>query len=143
MGSSVKVALGWVDSDIAYGYDEDWTFDGFHPIGYSSTDLYLRDVDTRTADLRLLSAPEQGLMDGGVDWVLGLFVLNKDVDFARDYTYASGLFISDFGVDRVAVYGELATDSPLHGALVLVCVSNSMSRTMRILRACGSRRTMT
>ena len=105
-----EVALGWVDSDIAYGYDEDWTFDGIHPIGYSSTDLYLRDVDTRTADLRLLSAPEQGLMDGGVDWVLGLFVLNKDVDFARDYTYASGLFISDFGVDRVAVYGELATE---------------------------------
>ena len=105
-----EVALGWVDSDIAYGYDEDWTFEGFHPIGYSSTDLYLRDVETRTADLRLLSAPEQGLMDGGVDWVLGLFVLDKNVDFTRDYTYAGGLFSSDFGVDRVALYGELATD---------------------------------
>ena len=105
-----EVALGWVDSDIAYGYDEDWTFEGFHPIGYSSTDLYLRDVETRTADLRLLSAPEQGLMDGGVDWVLGLFVLDKNVDFTRDYTYAGGLFTSDFGVDRVALYGELATD---------------------------------
>ena len=105
-----EVALGWVDSDIAYGYDEDWTFEGFHPIAYSSTDLYLRDVETRTADLRLLSAPEQGLMDGGVDWVLGLFVLDKNVDFTRDYTYAGGLFTSDFGADRVALYGELATD---------------------------------
>ena len=105
-----EVALGWVDSDIAYGYDEDWTYEGFHPFGYSSTDLYLRDVETRTADLRLLSAPEQGLMDGGVDWVLGLFVLDKNVDFTRDYTYAGGLFTSDFGVDRVALYGELATD---------------------------------
>ena len=105
-----EVALGWVDSDIAYGYDEDWTFDGFHPIGYSSTDLYLRDIETRTADLRLLSAPEQGLLDGKVDWVLGLFALDKDVEFTRSYTYANGLFISDFGVDRVAVYGELATD---------------------------------
>ena len=105
-----EVALGWVDSDIAYGYDEDWTFEGFHPFGYSSTDLYLRDVETRTADLRLLSAPDQGLMDDGVDWVLGLFVLDKNVDFTRDYTYAGGLFTSDFGVDRVALYGELATD---------------------------------
>ena len=105
-----EVALGWVDSDIAYGYDEDWTYEGFHPFGYSSTDLYLRDVETRTADLRLLSAPEQGLMDGGVDWVLGLFVLDKNVDFTRDYTYAGGLFTSDFGADRVALYGELATD---------------------------------
>ena len=105
-----EVALGWVDSDIAYGYDEDWTYEGFHPFGYSSTDLYLRDVETRTADLRLLSAPDQGLMDGSVDWVLGLFVLDKNVDFTRDYTYAGGLFTSDFGVDRVALYGELATD---------------------------------
>ena len=30
-------------------------------------------------------------MDGGVDWVLGLFVLDKNVDFTRDYTYAGGL----------------------------------------------------
>lgn len=105
-----EVALGWVDSDIAYGYDEDWTFQGFHPFGYSSTDLYLRDVETRTADVRLLSVPEQGLLDGKVDWVLGLFVLNKEVDFTRDYTYAGGLFTSDFGVDRMALYGELATN---------------------------------
>ena len=49
-----EVALGWVDSDIAYGYDEDWTFQGFHPFGYSSTDLSLRDVKTSTAHVRLL-----------------------------------------------------------------------------------------
>jgi outer membrane receptor protein involved in Fe transport len=105
-----EIALGWVDSDIAYGYDEDWAFDGFHPYGYNSTDLYLRDVATRTADLRLLSAADQGLANGSIDWVLGLFVLNKEVDFTRDYTYAGGLFASDFGVDRMALYGELATN---------------------------------
>ena len=105
-----EVAVGWVDSDIAYGYDEDWTFDGFHPFGYSSTDLYLRDVETRTADLRLLSAPGQGLADGAVDGVVGLYALDKEVDFSRDYTFAGGVFSSDYAIDRLALYGELATN---------------------------------
>ena len=35
--------LGAATSDIAYGYDEDWVFPGFHPWGYNSTDNYLRD----------------------------------------------------------------------------------------------------
>jgi iron complex outermembrane receptor protein len=103
-----EVALGWVDSDMAYGYDEDWTFDGFHPFGYRSADLYLRDVETRTADVRLLSAPGQGLVDGAVDWLVGLYALDKEVDFSRDYTFAGGLFSSDYAIDRLALYGELA-----------------------------------
>ena len=105
-----EVAVGWVDSDIAYGYDEDWTFDGFHPIGYSSTDFYLRDVETRTADVRLLSAPGQGLVDGAVDWLVGLYALDKEVDFSRDYTFAGGLFSSNYAIDRLALYGELAAN---------------------------------
>ena len=105
-----EVALGWVDSDVAYGYDEDWTFDGFHPFGYRSADLYLRDVETRTADVRLLSAPGQGLVDGAVDWLVGLYALDKEVDFSRDYTFAGGLFSSDYAIDRLALYGELAAN---------------------------------
>ncbi len=105
-----ELAVGWVDSDMAYGYDEDWTFDGFHPFGYRSTDLYLRDVETRTADVRLLSAPGQGLVDGAVDWLVGLYALDKEVDFSRDYTFAGGLFSSDYAIDRLALYGELAAN---------------------------------
>ena len=105
-----EVAVGWVDSDIAYGYDEDWTFGGFHPFGYSSTDFYLRDVETRTADVRLLSAPGRGLVDGTVDWLVGLYALDKEVDFSRDYTFAGGLFSSNYAIDRLALYGELAAN---------------------------------
>lgn len=103
-----EVAIGWVDSDIAYGYDEDWTFAGFHPAGYSSTDLYLRDVTTATLDLRLLSSPGQGLAGGKVDWVVGIYALDKEVDLVRDYTFADRQLRSNYGVERLAVYGELA-----------------------------------
>ena len=103
----VELSLGGVESDIDYGYDEDWTFDGFHPYGYSSTDRYLRDVRTRTADLRLLS--QQGYGIGGViDWVLGVYALDKSVDLQRDYTWLSAPFTSRYDVNRAALYGELS-----------------------------------
>ena len=105
-----QVAIGWVDSGIAYGYDEDWAYEGFHPDGYRSTDLYLRDVQTNTVDLRLLSAQGLGLAGGKVDWVLGLYALDKDVDFVRDYFFEPQLLTSDYGVERIALYSELATN---------------------------------
>lgn len=103
-----QVAVGWVDSDISYGYDEDWAYVGFHPDGYRSRDLYLRDVGTQTVDLRLLSLPGQGLAFGKVDWVLGLYALDKNVDFTRDYFFATELLTSEYGVERIALYGEAA-----------------------------------
>ena len=90
------------DSDIAYGYDEDWTFAGFHPFGYSSTDNYLRDRETSTADLRLVSSG-----NGGFSWVAGVYALRQDVSLQRVYTFQAQDFFSDFEIDRVAVYGEL------------------------------------
>lgn len=112
MGDSVlgQAAIGWVDSDIAYGYDEDWAYEGFHPDGYRSTDLYRRDVETKTVDLRLLSAPGQGLASGKVDWVLGFYAFDKDVDFIRDYFFETELLSSRYAVDRFALYGELVTN---------------------------------
>ena len=68
-------ALGFVSSDVVYGYDEDWTYDGFHPYGYSSTDYYDRDVETTTADLRWVSKPADA---NAMDWVLGLYLLDRE-----------------------------------------------------------------
>ena len=62
---TLVAALGFVSSDVVYGYDEDWTYDGFHPYGYSSTDYYDRDVETTTADMRWVSKPtDANAMEG-------------------------------------------------------------------------------
>ncbi|MEM9530972.1 MAG: TonB-dependent receptor [Pseudomonadota bacterium] len=100
-GHELRASLAHADSEIDYGYDEDWTFVGFHPFEYSSTDRYQRDRTTTTADVRLLSAPDQP-----VGWVVGLFGLQQDVSLRRDYTFLSGPFFSEFDIDRLAVYGE-------------------------------------
>jgi outer membrane receptor protein involved in Fe transport len=106
--ATLEASLGYVESDIEYGYDEDWTFVGFDPWEYSSTDLYSRDVETLTAEARLVSKPGQGLFDGSLDWVLGAYVYDQQVGLRRSYTYLSEDFVSEFGVDRLAIYGELA-----------------------------------
>jgi outer membrane receptor protein involved in Fe transport len=100
--------LGYATSDIDYGYDEDWTYVGFHPWEYSSTDRYLRDRDTTTIDLRLVSGSNGKLFGNTTDWVVGLYGLHQTVDFTREYTFFDEPFSSDFEVDRVAVYGELS-----------------------------------
>ena len=128
----LEMSVGWVDSDIAYGYDEDWTFSGFHPFGYSSTDLYLRDVETRTR--YMLSAQGQGLAAGAVDWVVGVYALDKDVDFSRDYTFAGGLFTSDFAIDRLAFTGSWRQSCLIAGGSVLGCAPSSTNPTTLILK---------
>ncbi len=97
----LEASIGFASSDIDYGYDEDWTFVGFHPWEYSSTDRYLRDRETLTADVRLI-----GTTDSNLDWVAGIYTLQQDVSLDRQYTFA-GPFSSGFDISRVAAYGEL------------------------------------
>ena len=107
---TLVAALGFVSSDVVYGYDEDWTYDGFHPYGYSSTDYYDRDVETTTADMRWVSKPTD---TNAMEWVLGLYLLDREVDLQRTYTWLDSDFVSTFSVQRQALYGEFGV--PLNG----------------------------
>ena len=102
-------ALSHANSEIDYGYDEDWTFVGFHPFEYSSTDRYERDRDTTTLDLRLLSSDGGRIFGGSTGWVVGIYALNQEVDLTRTYTYLPGPFQSSFEIDRLALYGEFTS----------------------------------
>ena len=103
--SQVELNLGLADSDILYGYDEDWTFEGFHPWGYSSTDYYDRSVDNYSVDLRWISNNEPGL-NKGFDWVAGLYQFVRNVDLERIYTWFENPYVSKFEVSRSALYGQ-------------------------------------
>jgi iron complex outermembrane receptor protein len=99
-------SLGLAQSDTDYGYDEDWTYEGF-PDGYSSTDRYLRERDAATLDLRFLSGPSGRLFGGTTGWVAGIYALHQTEDMERQYTFADADFESEFEIDRIAAYGEL------------------------------------
>jgi iron complex outermembrane receptor protein len=95
-------------SDVGYGYDEDWVHPGFHPDEYASTDRYLRDHATRSAELRLLSTPEGALFGGRTRWVTGAYLLRQAIALNRVYTYADD-FGSQLDMQRRAVYADTTT----------------------------------
>ncbi|MGA0934157.1 MAG: TonB-dependent receptor [Pseudohongiellaceae bacterium] len=106
---ALEVLGGFAVSDIAYGYDEDWVYTGFHPFEYSSTDKYYRDRETLSGEVRLVSSDAGALLGGGTSWVAGIYSLHQDVDLARDYTFLPALFTSRFIIDRLAVYADTTT----------------------------------
>ena len=114
-GLSVELLLNGAESDLDYGYDEDWSFTGIHPWGYTSTDYYLRERRTKSAEIRLLSNDESRLFAGSTDWIVGFYTLQSDESLERIYTYA-GPFASDYNHDTLAIFGQLDTQLRTAGA---------------------------
>jgi len=113
----LDATLSVANSDMEYGYDEDWAFDGIHPDGYSSKDNYIRERDNTTADVRLMSSEHGRIFNGSSDWLLGLYVFDQEESLRREYTYLANDFLSDFSTERSAIYTQL--DSDLSDVLVL------------------------
>ena len=107
------------NSELEYGYDEDWTFpgicDGLPCDGwaYSSEDNYLRDNVNSTVDLRLVSTSDEN----SIDWVAGIYFRDQDVDLVRIYNDDPN-FVSEFKTQNTAVYGQVGF--PLSETLSLV-----------------------
>ncbi|MBE1298826.1 MAG: TonB-dependent receptor [Alteromonadaceae bacterium] len=106
-GFDLKGTVSTTASDIDYGYDEDWTFVGFHPWAYQSTDSYARTRDTNAVDVRLFSTDAIDLGGIKTDWVVGIYAKNTDEDLLRQWTFGSGNFTSVYSIESTAVYGEL------------------------------------
>ena len=115
-GIIMETLLAHANSDIAYGYDEDWAYVGIHPWEYSSTDHYFRDRDTTSAELRFLSGDNTKLFNT-TDWVAGIYSLQQSVDLNRVYTYLSSPYTSTYELNRLAAYAD--TSAPLSDNIVL------------------------
>ena len=101
---TLESTLSVADSDTEYGYDEDWTFVGFHPWEYSSSDNYQRAKDNVSVDLRLLSTETSKLFSGRSSWVAGVYARSESEDLERNQS-----FTSQFDTQNTALYGELNT----------------------------------
>jgi len=113
----VEVLLNQADSDLDYGYDEDWSYTGIHPWGYTSTDHYLRERETSSAEIRLLSNESSRIFGDTTDWVIGFYYLNSDENLLRQYTYLATDFKSDYEFDTIAVFTQLDTALNNHWTL--------------------------
>ena len=109
--------VNFADSDIEYGYDEDWTFTGFHEFGYTSTDNYIRDRKTSSAEIRLISNETGRIFDDSTEWVVGLYSLLSEERLVREYTFLPADFTSNYDFDTYAAFLQL--DSSLTQNLIL------------------------
>ncbi|GAA5525851.1 pesticin receptor [Microbulbifer aestuariivivens] len=106
---TLESTLSAADSTTEYGYDEDWTYQGFHPWGYSSTDNYRRDRANVSADLRLRSTDASRLLKGRSSWVAGMYFRSGSEDLRRSKSDANP-FDSRYDTANAAIYGQLRTE---------------------------------
>ncbi len=105
------------DSDMEYGYDEDWTFAGIHPDGYMSRDNYIRDRETQSLELRFISNESSRIFSDTTEWLFGLYTLSSKESLRREYTFLTSNFYSDYEFDTAAAFFQL--DSSLSEKLTL------------------------
>lgn len=116
----VEALISRTDADLEYGYDEDWTFEGFCEVfdcvfdGYSSFDNYNRGDRNTTLDLRAVSSTGPGQ----VGWVVGAYGRDQAQDLLREYTFSEEDFLFDYDTESRAVYGQV--NVPVANRLQLV-----------------------
>ncbi len=115
---ATRFHLGLAVSDIKYGYDGDWVYSSY-PGVWSATDEYLRDRDTITAEIRLVSKQAGRIFNGSTAWTAGAYLFQQDVDLLRRSEWISQDFTSGFGIDRIAVFGQTETDLGAATRLIL------------------------
>jgi len=106
--STLQAVATWLDSDLEYGFDEDWTFVGIcdgtlcDPVFdlFSNTDNYLRDRDEISLDIRLLGDSP----GSDTQYVVGIYSQQRDEDLQREYY---GDFFSFYEARRQAIYGQV------------------------------------
>ncbi len=97
----LQVSLFHLNAKTEYGYDEDWTFDGFHPFGYSSVDVYYRDIIRTGIDIKLASE--------NIDqnsYLIGASFVNTNEDLLRQNTFLSEDYLSVYQPSSASVYGQ-------------------------------------
>jgi outer membrane receptor protein involved in Fe transport len=109
-GDIVEAKLTRLESELEYGFDEDWTYVGIcdgtecDPVldFFSNTDRYVRERDDWSLDLRWLGerASDRGRSRR---YVAGVYFQDRNETLMREYY---GPFGSDYASDRIAVYGQ-------------------------------------
>lgn len=100
--ANAQLQSSFMQADLVYGYDEDWSYVGIEPgEEYSSTDYYLRKREDSSIQGKLTSKNSEVNT-----WVVGFYFADKAIDLTREYTYLSSSFESQ--VDRLdnALFGQ-------------------------------------
>lgn len=90
-----------LDATTEYAYDEDWTFVGIHPDGYSSFDFYQREIFRNGIDLKLASVGK-----AKHNYLLGLNLTQNDEDLLRQNTFLAADYVTSYKPVSASIYGQ-------------------------------------
>ncbi|EWH11685.1 TonB-dependent receptor [Catenovulum agarivorans DS-2] len=107
-GIKLHAIANLVDTDTAYGFDEDWSYVGIAPDSeYSSTDYYFHDKSNHSIEIRLNSTDQGRIFNQSTEWVVGVYAQNAADDLVRQYTWFANDFTSEFNNDKRAIFTQL------------------------------------
>jgi iron complex outermembrane recepter protein len=111
---NAQFIASYADSDLEYGFDEDWSFVGIAPADeYSSTDNYKRDRKNSTVEARLLSGGGGRVFGGTTGWLVGVYQEYRDEDLQRVFldfnTFTDAQLSSNYKTKNLALFGETTT----------------------------------
>ncbi|MFT7685966.1 MAG: iron complex outermembrane receptor protein [Candidatus Azotimanducaceae bacterium] len=106
----MQLIVAAANSTLEYSYDEDWTFTGFHPFGYTSFDSYQRDKDLNSLEMRFISTDESMIFRGTTDWVVGLYRQSSQEDLLRQYSFLAEDYQSQYDFITNAIFFQLDTE---------------------------------
>ena len=98
----IEVNAFTLQLDSEYGYDEDWTFTGIHPDGYSSFDFYARDISRTGIDIKFANRPQT--KHG--QYVIGLSTTRNTEDLLRQNTFLEADYTSTYQPTNYSIYGQ-------------------------------------
>jgi iron complex outermembrane receptor protein len=110
--ANVQLQSSFMQADLGYGYDEDWSYVGISPYDpvndpdgnfaeYSSTDYYFREREDSTIQAKLTSKS-----DIANTWVVGFYFTDKTEDLTREYTWLANPFESNVARIDSALFGQ-------------------------------------
>jgi len=108
--------ISYSQSDLVYGYDEDWTYRAIS--SYDAYDEYIRDREKVDLDFRLVSDEDGRIFNNTTDWTVGVYYKDQSEDLVRNYSYDNSVYKSAYDTENLAIYGQL--DSKLTDELTLI-----------------------
>jgi outer membrane receptor protein involved in Fe transport len=118
---SSQIIGSFSDSNLEYGFDEDWSNPGLCAgincdydndtlnDDYSSFDNYKRERKNSTFEARLLSGENGRIFNDSSDWLIGVYLKNQREGLQRQYTYLPADFFSQFDTQNTAAFAEIST----------------------------------
>jgi outer membrane receptor protein involved in Fe transport len=103
----IQSSLSYVNSDVVYSYDADWTYDGIHPWGYVGFEEFKRARENYAIELKALSNESGRLFNNTTDWAFGINYLAQDEDLNLDSPWTP--LVNEYETKNTALFGQLDT----------------------------------